>query len=442
MARKMFTEVIGPAVGKLLGRSENEMIALVPASSKNASLDKRAITRTEKGDSNPQSRTRQAFLLIAAEVLGLRREPIAREMYLRDTYDRLSEEIVNGGTPIALEGFLHHLLDLIDPRKGIAEVKDAGAAWNHALATFFYADLLWDAMMHEALVCLSGQSKSETRPLCVTYFKLAYDRFLAFSNRAQDDGFGLKAGPAALLKARADSMQAVAAEQLFNLALLNEQKGWNLTIDSRPLSVLQAAELLPSAEKLEEFSATLARFLKGEGWIRRIENNNAVIALALASAAVEKDPDKAVRDQNLKKTCDEAVATLRLPCDGERVALDKLPTYQSLIKRGLVRPIKTPSAGGPTNGLIAVAVVLGLFFGATQPLLAPSNEPMTVTAPQSKAETQVLPAPLELAGPGGTRPVSWVGPGGAVPTSPVLRAESLDQDMNVSANRKRFLTDI
>lgn len=363
MGRKMRTEVIGVAAGKALGFTQEAMLAVAAISAKEgASLDQQALARVAKRLSSPQAQTRLFILPISAEILGLSREAIAREMYWRDTYDRLSEEIGKGSTPVALEGFLLHLLD-------IAEASDAAGAWNYAMASYMFADLQWDAMESKAFAGLFGRRKSEIRQSCVNRFKLAYDRFSAFAAKVRSGAFGLEAGPAALIAARADSMKAVAAEQLFSLALLSEQGVWKLTIDDagQAFSVRQTAELLPTDKEVARFSTILLDFLPGEGWTRRIDNNKAVLSLALASAAVEADPSKAKADSHLKQACLAAIAALRLPCDGERVALDRLPTYQSVVRKGLVD--QSPGGKGLKGGC-AVAILAGLLFAGAQSILS------------------------------------------------------------------------
>lgn len=409
MGRKMRTEVIGVAAGKALGFTQEAMLAVAATSAKEgASLDQRALARIAKGLSSPQAPTRLFILPISAEILGLSREAIAREMYLRDTYDRLSEEIGKGGTPIALEGFLLHLLD-------IAEASDAAGAWNYAMALYMFADLLWDAMESETFAGLLGRGKQQIRQSCVIRFKLAYDRFTAFAAKVRSGAFGLEAGPAALIAARADSMKSVAAEQLFSLALLNEQGAWKLTINDagQAFSVRQMAGLLPTDKEVARFSSILLDFLPGDGWTRRIDNNKAVLSLALASAAVEVDPIKAKADSSLKQACLAAIAALRLPCDSERVALDTLPTYQSVVRKGLV----DPSAGGKgLKGGLAVAILAGLLFAGAQSIVRVPAEPVRAVVSRIQVRTMDQPATLRLAGPGGTRPtvVAAIGPGGTV----------------------------
>lgn len=414
MARKMRSEDIGVAAGKALGWTQQEMLAIAASSFKaGASLDARAIGRVADGRSNPQARTRLLILPISAEVLGLSCESIAREMYWRDTYERLSEEIGKGSTPIALDGFLLHLLET-------KEAEDASGAWNHAMASYMFADLQWDAMASKAFAGLFGRSKQEIRQSCVTQFKLAHDRFSAFATKVRSGAFGLEAGPAALIAARADSMKAVAAEQLFSLALLNEQGEWRLTIeDGRALSVRQAGELLPTVEEVNRFSSILVGFLPGGGWIRRIDNNKAVLSLAIASAAVESDPVKAKLDLHLKMVCLAAIAALRVPCDGERVALNALPTYQSVMSKGFVDTSDTPHSGGSRSKgriAVAVAIVAGLLFPGSEPTPKPSM------VSQIQVRNMDQPATLRIAGPGGTRPtvLAAIGPGGTVATTLVV----------------------
>ncbi|AOG06129.1 hypothetical protein [Bosea sp. RAC05] len=409
MGKKMRTEDIGVAAGKALGFTQEEMLAIATTSVKEAaSLDERALSRLAKGRSSPQARTRLLILPISAEVLGLPREAIALEMYWRDTYDRLSEEIGKGSTPIALEGFLLHLID-------IAEASDAAGAWNHAMASYMFADLQWDAMESESFAGLLGRSKQEIRQSCVIRFKLAYDLFSNFAAKVRSGAFGLQAGPAALIAARADSMKSVAAEQLFSLALLNEQGAWKLTINGadKALCVHETAELLPTDKELARFSSVLRDFLPGDGWIRRIDNNKAVISLALASAAVEADPIKAKTDSSLKLSCLAAIDALRSPCDGERVAPDALPTYKSVVRKGLV---DAPAGGKRPKGCLAVAILAGLFFAAGLLTASVPSEPVKAMVSQIPVTDQ--PAALRLAGPGGTRPtrVAAIGPGGTVGT--------------------------
>ena len=358
MAKGLHTELLGVGAGKALGWTQPQMLAVAAAKAKAGfSLDERALGRVAKGRASPQSRTRLLILPISAKVLGLSCESIAREIYWRDTYERLSEEISEGGTPIALEGFLLHLLE-------INEADDAGSAWNHAMAPYMFADLQWDAMKSDAFAGVLGHSKREIRQSCVVQFKLARDRFSAFAARVRSGAFGLEAEPANLMAARADSLRAVAAEQLFSLALLNQQHDWKLTIDENgpPLSVRQTVELLPAADEVSRFSSILVGFLPGRGWRRRIDNNKAVLSLAIASAVVETGRVEATSISRLKATCNEAVAALRAPCDGERVALHELPTYQSLARAGTHRDgrradvrrqsIDQPSRGGDPRGIV------------------------------------------------------------------------------------------
>lgn len=418
MGRKMRSVDIGVAAGRALGYTQQEMLAIAAASiEEGGSLDGRAIARVAKGRSSPQERTYHLFLPISAEVLGLSCESIAREMYWRDSYDRLTEEIGKGGTPVALEGFLLHLLDIV-------EAMDAGGAWNHAMAAYMFADLQWDAMASGAFAGLFGRSKQEIRQSCVTRFKLAYDRFAAFAAKVRSGAFGLESGPAALIAARADSMKAVAAEQLFSLALLNEQGAWKLTINDagEALNVRQSGELLATAGHVDRFSSILVGFLPGDGWIRRIENNKAVLSIALASAAVEADPVKAKTDPHLKKACLAAITALRLPCDGERVALNGLPTYQSVVTKGLITPPSTAASVNGPKGLVAIAILAGLFFAGSQLVLKPSAARSKAMVSQIQVRSMEQPATLRLAGPGGTRPtvVGAVGPGGTVATTLVV----------------------
>ncbi|KAF2989329.1 hypothetical protein OGR47_20910 (plasmid) [Methylocystis sp. MJC1] len=127
----------------------------------------------------------------------------------------------------------------------------------------------------------------------------------------------------------------------------------------------------------------------------------------LASAAVEADPIKAKTDFDLKTACLEAIAALRLPCDGERVALDDLPTYQSVVSKGLIDPTATPPADGRgPKGRLAAAILAGLFFAGSQPALRVSADPARAVVSDIQVRTLSQPATLRLAGPGGTRPTS------------------------------------
>lgn len=419
MTKDLTTDMIAIAGGKKLGYSKKGLLDVTAEALKaGSSLDERAIDRIVKGNTTPHAQTRILILPISAEILGLSREAVAREMYWRDTYDRLSAEIAKGKTPIALEGFLLHLLEIVD-------ASDAAGAWNYAMAAYMFADLQWDAMASKAFAGLLGRSKHEIRQSCVTRFKLAYDRFAAYAAKVRNGAFGLEPGPAALIGARADSMKAVAAEQLFSLALLNEQGAWKLTItDAGPaLGARQTANLLPTIEEVNRFSSILLGFLPGDAWIRRINNNKAVLSLAIASAAAEVDPVKAKSDASLKKTCQAAIAALRLPCDGEIVALDGLPTYQSVVGKGLVdQPASPPAGGYGPKGRFAAAIIAGLFFAGSQPALKVSVEPARAVVSQIQVRTVEQPATMRLAGPGGTRPtvVAAIGPGGTVGTTLVV----------------------
>lgn len=436
MAKGLHTELLGVGAGKALGWTQPQMLAVAAAKAKAGfSLDERALGRVAKGRASPQSRTRLLILPISAKVLGLSCESIAREIYWRDTYERLSEEISEGGTPIALEGFLLHLLE-------INEADDAGSAWNHAMAPYMFADLQWDAMKSDAFAGVLGHSKREIRQSCVVQFKLARDRFSAFAARVRSGAFGLEAEPANLMAARADSLRAVAAEQLFSLALLNQQHDWKLTIDENgpPLSVRQTVELLPAADEVSRFSSILVGFLPGRGWRRRIDNNKAVLSLAIASAVVETGRVEATSISRLKATCNEAVAALRAPCDGERVALHELPTYQSLARAELIETGAAPtSAGNRSTSRLAVAILAGLFFAGFQPTLKPSVDPVSAIVSQSQLRSPVHPSVLWLAGPGGTRPTvaEAVGPGGTVATTLID-----DNDVNKDSRAVTLRTDL
>lgn len=416
MAKGLDTVRIGVGAAKALGWTQTRMLGVAATISKAASsLDERVLGRVADGRTNPQARTWQRILPISAEVLGLSRESIAREMYWRDTYERLSAEIANGSTPIALEGFLLHITE-------IRNADDAAGAWNYAMAPYMSSDLQWDAVASEAFGGLFGRSNKEIRQSCVGLFRLAYDRFSTYAAKVRSGAFGLEAGPARLMAARADSMKAVAAEQLFSLALLNEQHDWKLTIDEKgaALSVLQTAKLLPTEDEVTRFSSILHGFLPGDGWIRRIENNKAVLCLAIASAAAQTDPAEAASNAGLRKTCKEAIATLRLPCDGERVVVTALPTYQSLAAKGLIdRSTKPVSGGHGPRGRLTLTLLAGLFFAGSQPALEPFAESGRTMASQIELQSSVRRSILRLAGPGGTRPTAIaaiIGPGGTVAT--------------------------
>ncbi|MDX0790215.1 hypothetical protein GOD70_27580 [Sinorhizobium medicae] len=205
------------------------------------------------------------------------RAAISREIYLRDTYERLGQEIREGQAPVELDGFLLHLKD-------VPKGEDAASWWNYAMAPFEFADLHWDNLAKRAVPGLGGHTPRAVRQICAEQYKIAHDRFGEFARMVRSGEFGLKAAPAVLIAARADSMRAVTAEQLYSLALLNEQKGWKLMRDAnkKPLSVEWAASLLPSQSEVVKFSNTLTTFLSGEGWRKRIENNKAVLLAAIA----------------------------------------------------------------------------------------------------------------------------------------------------------------
>lgn len=85
----------------------------------------------------------------------------------------------------------------------IADRDDAGGAWLFANATYFDADLRWDAVDVANVESLFGIPKKEVQQRCLEQFKLAYDRFSAFARKAKEGIFQFAPMAAALVVARA-----------------------------------------------------------------------------------------------------------------------------------------------------------------------------------------------------------------------------------------------
>ncbi|MGO4560123.1 hypothetical protein [Mesorhizobium sp. 2RAF21] len=418
MARRLHTGVIGVAIGRKCGRTQAGMLELVATTSpSDPRLDEKAIGRVVAGKSNQQSKTRLQMIPISAEILGLPRDAIVRELFWRETYEQLSEELANGGAPIMLEGFLLLLRELL-------EGDGAGSAWNYATAPYMEADLQWDAMSR-AMTCLGGRTRREVRQSCVLTFKRALDRFEQFAHRIRSGVYQVAEGAAAFIAARADSMRAVCSEQLFSLALLNEENGWGLARDEagHPLTLRWAAALLPSEAELAQFTVTLLEFLPGPGWQRRISNNHAVLSLAITSAAAAGlTSDGTPQDHaRLKRVVSEAVAELLRPCDGGRVRVRELPTYRSLQSLGIIEavaaPLPKPVASAVSCAALAV-LLTGLAFAGIERIAEASNWHTASASSQAVAQPIDTGHLLYLAGPGGTglTVVAAIGPGGTVVT--------------------------
>lgn len=421
MARRLHTEVIGVAIGRKRGWTQAGMLELAANTSlDDLRLDEKAIGRAVAGKGNQQSKTRLQMIPISAEILGLPRDAIVREVFWRETYERLSEELANGGAPITLEGFVLLLREL-------PEGSDAGSWWNYAMAAYVEGDLQWDAIPR-AMACLGGRTREEVRQSCALAFLRAVDRFEQFAQRVRSGVYQIAEGAAALIAARADSMRAASAEQLFNLALLNEEHRWGLVRDEagEPLTLQWAAALLPSETELDRFTVTLREFLPGAGWERRISNNHAVLMLAIASAAAAGlTAEGPLQDPRpLKSVVAGAVAELLHPCDGERVPVRELPTYRSLQRLGIVEAtaVVAPKPAWlvpPVAGIAAVAVLLvGLAVAAIERIAEASNARLITMSLQTVTQPIDTDRVLQFAGPGGTRPtaVAAIGPGGSVVT--------------------------
>lgn len=418
MTKRLHVELIGAAIGRKHGVTHGRILDLVSsASTSDIVLDERAISRIVNGKGNPHNRTRLQIIPVAAELLGLPREAIAREIFWRDCYDRLSAELGQRGTPLMLEGFLELLRNMPDGA-------DASSAWNYAIAPFMEADLSWDAMEH-AMACLGGQTRQEVRRMCVVKFKMAEDRMATFASKVRAGGYALVPASKALLAARADSMRAAASEQLFSLALLNEENGWKLACDEKGslVTVEWAAAFLPTERKVAEFSAVMRDFLPGAGWQRRISNNEAVLKLAVVAAeACKLTHDRySSRLDHLRAVAADAVDELRRPCDGERVDLKSLPSYRALVGAGIVAslnplplsPVIRVAAKTARNTVAAILLAV-LACAGFEAAVAVGSDGGTKGALADKVPTEV--APTRMAGPGGTKPtvVAAIGPGGTV----------------------------
>ncbi|MBY5454342.1 hypothetical protein HFO91_32815 [Rhizobium leguminosarum] len=419
MAKRLPVELIGAAIGRKHGFTQSAILDLLSTGSNadDIRLDERAISRIVSGKGRPHDRTRLQIIPVAATLLGLPREAIAREIFWRDCYDRLSEELGERGTPLMLEGFLQLLRD-------IPPGTDAISAWNHAMAAYMTADLSWDAMDH-AMVCLGGQTRQEVRGACVIDYKNAADRFGTFASKVRAGDFGLNSISRRLIAARADSMRAAAAEQLFSLALLNEEHGWHLFIDDKgtPLTVEGATSFLPTNQQIVDFAAVVREFLPGSGWQRRISNNEAVLKLAVASAdarTLVHAPDPH-RSATLRAVVIDALEELRRPCDGERVDFKTLPTYRALAKAGIIPSTDPVAPTTPGSRALAMArrtaaaiAIATLAFANVEAAVSTGSEGTARSALTDQAPVDV--SPMRLAGPGGTKPtvVAAIGPGGTV----------------------------
>ncbi|WP_439407362.1 hypothetical protein ACNJX9_39020 [Bradyrhizobium sp. DASA03076] len=418
MAKSIPTELLGPAAHKQIGWTKDRMLAECDSAiGRDFQIDKKSIDRVVKGTSKPQDRTRLVMLPISAAILNWSREAIATEVYMRGAYERYSEEIKVGATPSELEGYLIQLRLLTDDGS-------AGGAWNVAAASLFDADLRWDAVHLDGVSSLFGVAKEKVRQQCLTGYVLAFERFRDFVGKLSEGAFKLAPKADSLVAARAESMTAVAAEQIFNLALLNEKENWGLVIDDQgiPLTVEWASGLLLPQDKVDAFTGALYNYLPGEGWRRRIANNSAVLTLAIVCARIRSSKTPAAV---LKVRAKEAVAVLERHSKGERVDLTSLPSALCLEQAGMItikkdeqnakvlavkaarRKLKSVSAAAG-----AVLGLLGLFWQSAAPAHSGA-------ADMARYQIENRLPLLRLAGPGGTRPtqMSAIGPGGGVATT-------------------------
>jgi hypothetical protein len=418
MAKSIPTELLGPAAHKQIGWTKDQMLSVSDSAvGRDFQVDKKSIDRVVKGTSNPQDRTRLVMLPISAAILNWPREAIATEVYMRGAYERYSEEIKAGATPSELEGYLIQLGSLTDDGS-------AGGAWNLAAAPLFDADLRWDAVHLDGISSLFGLAKEKVRQDCLTRYILSFERFRDFVGKLSEGAFKLAPKADRLVAARAESMTAVAAEQIFNLALLNEKENWALVIDDRgtPLTVAWASGLLLPQEKVDAFTGALYNYLPGEGWRRRISNNSAVLTLALVCAQIQSSKTQAAM---LKVRAKATVAVLERPSKGERVDLTSLPSALRLEQAGVIT-IKKDEQNAKVSAvksarrklksvLTAAGAVLGLLSLISQSAAPAHGGAADVARYQIENRSPLL----RLAGPGGTRPtqMSSIGPGGGVATT-------------------------
>lgn len=218
-------------------------------------------------------------------------------------------------------------------------------------------------------------------------------------------------------------MKAVTAEQIFNLALLNERENWGLVVEGRTnLSADWASELLPTEDKLDEFTGALYKYLPGEGWRRRINNNNAVLTLAIACAQVKKG--KTLGSANLLARTKTAVVALENPSRGsELVDIKKLPSALRLEQAGVIAikrqlEVERVSPARIARRARAAVAVVGVVLGLAGLALYSAAHSGVSGLELGKLRIEQRPV-LRLAGPGGGKPTvrAAIGPGGSVLTT-------------------------